>query len=111
MPAYCPLRRAVRQKFLLLGPTPDDQLTRSLELPKLVLDLGPGRFSLRLIQPGEHLVQRSEGLPLEADSLGRRGHPQRCGDDLGLCVAQTGSFVGFFQYPGVAQGERSRLAG
>ena len=47
-------------------------LRRTLEAAELTLDLFPGRLAPGLVQSGEHLVQRTERLALEADALGCR---------------------------------------
>jgi hypothetical protein len=62
----------------LLGCVPNDQLTRSLESirtlepTQLLLDLFPGGCSLGIVYTRQHLVERPEGFPLEAHTLGGR---------------------------------------
>jgi hypothetical protein len=72
----------------LLGPGSHQHLARALE-PAGAFELGervgylrPGRLPTGLVQAGEHLVQRAERLPLEPDTVGRRGQPQRPGEDV-----------------------------
>ena len=59
-----------------------------LELPERGLDLCPGCLTRRLVELGQHLVQRAERLPLELGALGRRGEPERSVEPLHLHLAE-----------------------
>lgn len=101
----------------LLGPTTDDEFARSLEPVRTLealqfsLDLRPGCGSLRVAQPGEHLVERAERLSLETDALGGRGNAQRRGESLTVHISQTGAPKRLLQASRVATAEGTRLAG
>jgi hypothetical protein len=92
-------------------------LARALE-PAGAFELGerlgylrPGRLPTGLVQAGEHLVQRAERLPLEPDTVGRRGQPQRRGHKPGDHVAEPGRRECLFEHTRAAEAERAWLAG
>src|SRR5512133_3930985 len=84
---------------------------RALEGRQRLADLGPRGLTFGLRQPGEHLVQGTERLALEAQALRGRCQPQGRVDAADLDVAE--SSVGEFgrEHAGAAQAERPGLPG
>ena len=110
------VRALIRQDFTkalekvdaLISPTTPEL---AFELGERLGYLRPGRLPTGLVQAGEHLVQRAERLPLEPDTVGRRGQPQRRGHKPGDHVAEPGRRECLFEHTGAAEAERAWLAG
>src|SRR4029453_7802995 len=112
----CRLRSRRRMRSALLGPGSHQNLARALE-PAGAFELGerlgylrPGRLPTGLVQAGEHLVQRAERLPLEPDTVRRRGPPQPRRHEPGDHVAEPRRRETLFEHTRAAEAERAWLA-